>query len=459
MTIWVPNLTHRDGPVYRALADAIIDAVEKGELPVGARLPPQRELAWKLGVTVGTISRGYLEAERQGYLSGEVGRGTFARRPARSGGLRSREPGAPIDLSHNELATEEARRALADSLKTLAERGDVAALVGYAPAGGHRAHREAVSQWVRRHGIAAPPEHIILTVGAQQALGVALSIFGRGDKPILFEEYTYSCLIDMARLADRQGHPIAMDGEGLLPEALDAAAQSTGARLLMIQPTLQNPTNTTMSPARRRAIVEVARARDLVIVEDDVYGALPEDCPPPIATLAPERTIYIGSASKCFLPGLRVGWIVAPGPEVPRLAGAVHSRSLGPAPLMVEIMARWIADGTADRLLTAQRRELRARQAIAVDVLQGLDVTADPQSMHVLLRLPRPWGANSFAAAAEARGIIVVPVGRFAVDPASAPAGVRISLGGAPDREVLRQTLQALADMVRQPPIFQRAIV
>ncbi len=458
MTIWVPNLTAREGPVYRALATAIVEAIEKGELPVGGKLPPQRELAWKLGVTVGTISRGYLEAERQGYLSGEVGRGTFARRPPRPG-LRARDPGAPLDLSHNELATAEARKALGAALRALADRADVADLVGYAPAGGHRAHREAVSQWVRRIGLVAPPEHIVLTVGAQQALGVALALFGRGDKPILFEDYTYSCLLDMARLADRQAFPVAMDAEGLLPEALDSAVESTGARLLMIQPTLQNPTNSTMSLARRKAVVAVARARDLVIVEDDVYGALPEDCPPPIATLAPERTVYIGSASKCFLPGLRVGWIVAPGPEVARLAGAVHSRSLGPAPLMVEIMARWIADGTADRLLAAQRGELRARQAIAVEVLQGLDIAADPQSMHVLLRLPRPWGANSFAAAAEARGVIVVPVNRFAVDPGSAPAGVRISLGGAPDREILRQTLQALADMVRQPPIFQRAIV
>lgn len=457
MTIWVPDLSGRSGPVYRALADAIVEAIETGALPTGTKLPPQRELAWKLGVTVGTVSRGYMEAERLGYLSGEVGRGTFARRPAAPAVLGARQPGDPIDLSHNALATAETREALISRLASTTAL-DVECLVGYPPVGGYLAHREAIASWIAERGLSVRADDIIITAGAQQALGMALSLLG-GDRPVLMERLTYSAWIDMARLAERPIAPVDMDDEGMLPEALEAAARQSGARLVMLQPTLQNPTNATMSPPRRQAIAEVARRQDLILVEDDVYGTLPEHRPTALATLAPERTIYIGSASKCFVPGLRIGWMVAPGQLVPQLAGAVHTRSLGPSGLNADIVARWITDGTAARLVQAQRREIAARQAMAAEAFKGLDVRGAAGSMHVLLTPPVPWTAASFAAAAEARGIIVVPASRFAVEPEFAPEAVRISLTGALDRASLEPALAALADLCRQMPPSRRAVV
>jgi len=186
---------------------------------------------------------------------------------------------------------------------------------------------------------------------------------------------------------------------------------------------------------------------------------LPEHRPIALATMAPERTIYIGSASKCFVPGLRIGWMVAPGQMVPRLAGAVHARSLGPSGLNADIVARWITDGTADRLVQAQRREIAARQALAAQAFRGLEMRGEAGSMHVLLTPPAPWTAAAFAAAAEARGIIVVPASRFAVEPEYAPEAVRISLSGALDRASLEPALAVLADLCRQMPPTRRAVV
>lgn len=458
MTIWVPDLSSRSGPVYRALADAIIDAIESGTLPAGMRLPPQRELAWKLGVTVGTVSRGYMEAERLGYLSGEVGRGTYARRPSAAPPAGSHQPGAPIDLSHNALATAETRQALTARLAGVTPR-DIECLIGYPPVGGHLAHREAIAGWLSQVGLSVRPDDVIITAGAQQALGVALALFGGGGRPVLMERMTYSLWIDVARLSERAIEPVEMDAEGMLPDSLEAAARRSGGRLVMLQPTLQNPTNATMSPARRHAIAEVARREDLILIEDDVYGTLPAHRPVALASMAPERTIYIGSASKCFVPGLRIGWIAAPAQMVPRFAGAVHAHSLGPSGLNAEIVARWITDGTADRLVQAQRRELEARQQLASEALAGLAMRGDPGSMHVLLTPPNPWTAAGFALAAESRGIIVVPASRFAVEPESAPESVRISLGGAADRTVLRSALATLAELCRQMPPNRRAVV
>lgn len=454
----MPDLSGRSGPVYRALADAIVDAIEAGTLPTGTKLPPQRELAWKLGVTVGTVSRGYMEAERLGYLSGEVGRGTYARRPSAPVAVGARQPGDPIDLSHNALATAETRQALVSRLASVTPR-DIDCLVGYPPVGGHLAHREAIAGWIAQLGLSVRPDDVIITAGAQQALGIALLLFVGGDRPVLMERLTYSAWIDMARLSERGIEPVEMDDEGMLPDALEAAARRSGARLVMLQPTLQNPTNATMSPARRQAIAEVARRQDLILVEDDVYGTLPEHRPIALATMAPERTIYIGSASKCFVPGLRIGWMVAPGQMVPRLAGAVHARSLGPSGLNADIVARWITDGTADRLVQAQRREIAARQALAAQAFRGLEMRGEAGSMHVLLTPPAPWTAAAFAAAAEARGIIVVPASRFAVEPEYAPEAVRISLSGALDRASLEPALAVLADLCRQMPPTRRAVV
>src|SRR3546814_8209751 len=103
MTIWIPKIDHRPAPRYRAIAEAISDAIASGELPSGTRLPPQRELAWRLGVTVGTVTRAYDLAAQRRLLSGEVGRGTFvrARRTPENETLLPPPAAAPVNLGTN----------------------------------------------------------------------------------------------------------------------------------------------------------------------------------------------------------------------------------------------------------------------------------------------------------------------------------------------------------------------
>src|SRR3546814_2600007 len=151
------------------------------------------------------------------------------------------------------------------------------------------------------------------------SLGSAtLAVLAEPGEPVLAEALTYPGVLDAARLLRRPLKPVAMDEEGVIPGALDEAAAATGARTVVLVPTIQNPTATVMGAERRRAITEVARRRNLMIVEDDVYGFLLESRPPPIATFAPERTVYLTSASKCLAPGLRAGWIAAPRDQIGR---------------------------------------------------------------------------------------------------------------------------------------------
>ncbi len=143
----------------------------------------------------------------------------------------------------------------------------------------------------------------------------AFAGLARPGDPILVEALTYAGVCHVAERLGLRLHGLAIDDEGLLPEALDEAARTGQARLLFVNPTVHNPTTATMSLARREAIAGIARRHDLIVIEDDVYGQLPEDRPPPIAVLAPERTIHISSASKSVAPGLRLRRAAQPRPR------------------------------------------------------------------------------------------------------------------------------------------------
>src|SRR6186997_2578378 len=184
MTMWLPNLEGRRGPVYRAIADAIDADVEQGNLRAGTRLPPHRDLADHLGVTVTTVTRAYTEAARRGLTSGHVGRGTF---------IRGREPEEAdnLDLSVNVLMPD---REVANLEVHLMRRRVLpwTKLLGYAPKRGHLRHRQAMAAWLTYLGLAVDPDHIVLTAGAQHGLATTMSALLKPGDTLLVEDLTYS---------------------------------------------------------------------------------------------------------------------------------------------------------------------------------------------------------------------------------------------------------------------------
>lgn len=461
MTMWTPNLSHDAGSRYEAIANAIADALVAGELLAGDRLPPQRELANRLGVTVGTVSRAYLLAEQRGLVRGEVGRGTFVRgQPGVAfDGMVAPEARSGVDLSMNMPLIPLAANELASSLTDIAGSNGVRNLLRYMPTAGHPDHRAAAARWIATSGFAPAPERIVLMEGAQQGLAAVFDILATRDRPVLVEKYTYTGLLENARLKGIRLCGVDLDDEGMLPDALERAVETTGARVVVVVPTIQNPTTSIMSEARRGAIAEVAERHGLVVVEDDVYGYLVADRPLPIAATLPERTIYITSASKCLAPGLRVGWLVSPRAWTTKFTDLVYAQSVAQPALNHEIVSRWIDDGTAARLVKDLARETAARWALAHDVLAGLAIDSHPASFHLLLTLPAPWSRDEFAAAALELGIRVTSLSAFAVEPAQAKEAVRISLVAAENRDVLARTLGKLRDLLAAGPRPSRTLV
>jgi len=208
----------------------------------------------------------------------------------------------------------------------------------------------------------------------------------------------------------------------------------------------------TMSAQRRADIVTVALRHKVFIIEDDVYGPMLEKRPPAIVTMAPEITFYITSVSKALAPGLRVGFLLSPPGRAPILAEAVRDTSWMPAPLSTLVATRWIEDGTALRILNAQREELKERNKLAQQILDGLQFNSDPVCMFIWLFMPPPRRSEDFAANLAARGVSVLPAAAFASDRAASEHAIRINLGSARSREELATALRIVAEMLLDRP-------
>ena len=446
-----------------AIADALANDLAAGRVKAGTRLPTHRDLADRLGVTVGTVSRGYAEAARRGLVSGEVGRGTFVREPPTPYlplGAGAESALVDLSLNHPPVPEHESRRGvLQATLAALSERRDLGALMGYPPDGGSPPHREAGAAWIRRTGIEARPEDVLVCSGSQHAVFTVLATILKPGDTVLTERLTYPGMKAVASLLHLRLQGLPMDEDGLQPEPFAAACGGLGAKVLFTVPTIHNPTATVMPESRRLEIAAIARAHGVAILEDDIHALLPEERPRPLSSLAPELSYSITSTSKILAPGLRIGYVLAPPGMVDRLAAGIRATTWAAAPLMAEIATSWIRDGTADAILQDRRREAAARQELARGALQGADFRGHPHGYHVWLQLPDPWRSESFAAQLRREGVAVTPSEAFLVGRESAPHAVRLCLGAVSNRATLERGLRTVAEALRRPVGAELSVV
>lgn len=455
MTIWTPSLPAGAEPKYQALLDALVQDVESGALAPGTRLPPQRQLAERLGVAIGTVGRAYTVAERRGLVSGEVGRGTFVRGPEpgiEPGAVEEDDPEV-IDLSKSRLVRDPRVGSVGELLQSLSRRPDLERLMDYyQPAPGMTRHREWGARWVARTGLTVSADRIVVTSGAQHGAATVLASLAKPGDLVLTEHVTYTGMKAIASLLHLQLRGLPLDGDGLVPEAFEAACRDAAPRALYCMPTLQNPTGRTMPLERRRALVEIAGRYDVALIEDDVYGFLPDQPLPPLTALAPAHAYYITSTSKSMAPGLRVGYVVAPESRVDRVAAVIRASTWLIAPLLAELTSEWIEQGQADAMVAWKREETGARHAAALRILGRWLPGEPPRSFHLWLPLPEPWRTEGFVSQARARNVVVSPSEDFVVGRESAPHAVRVCLGATSSRARLEEGLGRLAELLEEGP-------
>jgi DNA-binding transcriptional MocR family regulator len=247
-------------------------------------------------------------------------------------------------------------------------------------------------------------------------------------------------------------HGLPMDEGGLIPAALDAACRTGISRVLYTMPALHNPTTVSMSEDRRAEIAAIAERYQVAIVEDGVHGLLAAEDRPPLSAFAPDQSYYVTSFSKTIAPGLRIGFLKAPRTAVPRLESAIRATMWMASPLLAEVAAGWIRDGTADTVLEARREEARARQTLAREGLEGFDHDAHATGYHVWLAPPPPWRASELVEAARHEGVLITPADVFVAGRGHVPARVRLCLSSVRDREGLARGLGILRELLASVP-------
>ena len=458
MTMWSPDLKSFSGPRYLAIVTAIAEAVERGQLKAGDKMPTHRDLADAVGVTTGTITRAYSEAAKRGLLVGETGRGTFVKANIFENAfpsVSSTEDEGFIDLSLNippVSVGDPLGKALTDTLSGLAKRPGLSALFGYQPVTGLERHRAAGAAWVARSGLSVDAQQVLICTGALHAMTVVFSTITKPGDTVFTESLTYPGMKNLAHLLHLRLKGLATDDEGIIPEAFEEACRLESARILYTIPTLQNPLGLVMPAARRREIAAIAVKHNVAIVEDDVHSFMLPSPPSPLSSFAPDNSYYILSTSKSIAGGLRIGYLVAPLRMVEPLATSLRATVWMAAPLMAEIASEWILAGTADRLVEQKQAEAAVRQSIAAAALDGFQFDAHPLSFHLWLHLPEPWRSNEFSAQLRRRGVAVTPAEAFVPGREEPPHGVRVCVGAPRSRAQLEKGLAIIRSVLQETP-------
>ncbi|MGX5803168.1 aminotransferase-like domain-containing protein [Bradyrhizobium sp. Arg314] len=443
---WLPVLQAGPRPVYLKIVDALADARSIGRLQPGDRLPPQRELARLLGVDLTTVTRAFSEARRRNLIDATAGRGTF---------VTPGEPEEPVlDLSMNippAPAGLNLPALIRAGIEGLLKRSSAEALLSYHPGPGSPVERAVGSSWLAATQDRLPVDRVVVGSGAQALLtAILLSQTHEGDT-ILADALTYPGLIALAQATRRKLAAVGNDDEGMRPDDLEQAARRHGARVLYLNPTLQNPTALVMSEGRRRELAHMADKLKLIIVEDDPYSRLLAAASPAFLNLAPERTFHVATLAKCISPFLRTAFLAAPDAQAAeRIAAAIRGTTMMAPPLMTGLACEWLRSGLAEEITAAVRAEARARQEIARNILPN-GFAASESSLHLWYPLQSQLRSAELADIARRRGLAISPAEEFAVGHDFAN-GFRLALGATANRERLKEGLHSLASILSGAP-------
>ncbi|TCP07526.1 PLP-dependent aminotransferase family protein [Caldimonas thermodepolymerans] len=301
----------------------------------------------------------------------------------------------------------------------------------YAASEGYGPLREWVADHLARHGLRVQPSQVLITAGSQQGLDLVGKVLLDAGSRVLVETPTYLGALQAFAPFEPEFVPVPSDDDGPLPEALGDCAR--GARFFYVLPNYQNPSGRCMSEARRAALAREAQRLGLPLVEDNPYGDLWFDAPPPAPLVArdPEQTIYLGSFSKVLAPGLRLGYVVAPQALYPKLLQAKQAADLHTPVFNQRIVHEVVRDGFLDRHLPAVRARYAAqrdamRAALERHMPEGCRWNTPVGGMFFWMRLPDGMDAMALLEHAVEAGVAFVPGAAFyARDPQ--PGTLRLS--------------------------------
>jgi DNA-binding transcriptional MocR family regulator len=434
-----------EGPLYRQLADALKQAIDRGEIPLGTVLPPERALARSLAISRATVVASYDRLKAEGWLESRQGSGTWVRRPEGEdrGGVDAvstarlflsddkadqrtgpGEPGSSMqdDVIELSVAAVTGTPAIGRLLTSLAPE-DIEPLLahhGYVPHG-LRALRAIVAARYGAQGLPTTEEQVLVTTGAHQGISLVARQTLRPGDTVLVESPTFPGALDIFRRFGARTVPVPVDDQGARSDVLADLVERAEPKLVYLSPHFHNPTGAVMPEQRRREVAEIADRGRLVVLEDLAMGDLAlddVDVPPPIATFSTAGNVHtLGSTAKLFWAGLRVGWIRSSDAWAVRMLATKTVADLG-TPLLSQLLAVRLLEH-ADEILAERRAELRPRRdqlcALLGEHLPDWEWHRPAGGLSVWAHLPS-GNAEEYADVALRHGVAVVPGPSLSVD-------------------------------------------
>ncbi|MGE0970487.1 PLP-dependent aminotransferase family protein [Klebsiella sp. WOUb02] len=434
---------------YKSIVDKFAALIRNGEMSAGTRLPTHRNLSAQERISLATATRVYSELEAMGLVSGETGRGTFVREqslpPGHGVDQQAVAPNA-IDLNFNYPSLSGQGDMLRDALRQLSTTGDIESHLRYQPHAGRISERRVMARHFYRHGFRPTEDNLLIVNGAQHGLTVTVMGLLRPGDVVAVDALTYPGFKALAELCHLEliAIPSLADGPDLA--ALRLLCQKRRVRAVYVMPTLHNPLGWVLSHRQRKALAEIARAHDLLIVEDSAYAYLVRRPPPPLACYAPERTVYISGFSKNVATGLRVGVVICPESYRSALERAVRATTWNTPSVLTALVCGWILDGTVSRFETLKRRDARRRQVLLRESMGDLPCVAHPDSYFAWLPLPDEARADRVVKALMDNNISVSTAEPFCTAQ-TVPQAIRLALGSV-TTESLRPALVQVREAV-----------
>lgn len=472
MTNWLPTLESGTGPLYIRIADDAERAIKSGALPDGAKLPPQRDLAYDIGVTIGTISRAYALLRERGLVTGEVGRGTYVQGSDASGTARPRDP-VSMTYAGTRALTPPPGKLRFDTTTAIDIGqsdllGPIMAEIALEHPGEVASYTRSVSEdwleagrrWLSCGDWRPDASQILPQLGVHAGVNaVVAAVSGAGDR-IVCEHLTYSQVSRSANLMGRQITLVDSDRDGILPEDFERVCVREHPKAAFIMSSGQNPTLATLPLSRRKDIVEIARKYNVWLIEDYLYGGMIADGIPLLAELAPDRTFLLNGLSKSVAAGVRGGWVACP-PHMSQRVRVTQKMVSGGLPfLLAELSARLVLSGAAQEIRYRVIAEISAREAVVRDLFSGHEFRSHPRLPFFWLKLPEPWLSGTFKQAVLDAGVLIDDEDEF--KPARSSRiyhHVRVGFSEGRERQTTIDGLKIVRQVLDQSPVGTSAFV
>lgn len=432
---WKPEKNALSPPYYKSLAADLESRIRNGLLKPGTKLPPQREIADYLDLNYTTITRVYETCKKKGLIYGSAGKGTFVSPHASEDTTLKTEAiseeiidlGAVNGFSEYSTLVEKAT-------VTVVERGFLRNLYAYSFPAGHPHQLAAGVRWMEQLGVHTQVENTAIFAGAQNALTVALlSLFSPGDK-IAADPYTYSNLIELAKMLHLVLVPIPGDDNGMLPEELQKQCALKKIKGIYLMPSYANPTTISLSLERRMALAEVIARNHLILLEDDIatwLTAAKEKVLPSMFDLLHGQSVYICGMTKSLCPGLRIAYMTFADCYRERILYGLCNTNIKTSSLDAEIITELILNGDAYRIAAHKRELTEKASALFTAHFSNKYPASDRIGYYRWIPIPFSGSFRQVENDLLKRGIRVYHSDRFSVKDVKGQSYLRISLCSA----------------------------